>query len=71
MFWHRHETTHYLGDAHYIVVRPAALDRRWLVEESTGFEGSQIHASFADRAEADLIAEALAATRVLHVSGVA
>lgn len=61
--WHRKETTHYLGNGHYIVVRPAALDRRWVIDESTAFDGSRILESTATRAEADFIAVAYAAAR--------
>jgi hypothetical protein len=68
--WHPKETTHYLGGSRYIVARPA-WGRRWLVEESDGFAGSCQLALCDTRAEADHVAAAYAATRLLHVDGVA
>lgn len=64
------QTCRYLGGGVYIIVRPAWAGEGWLVEERTGF-GSHLHAKYASRAEADLIAEALAATRPLYLGEVA
>jgi hypothetical protein len=77
MVRHRKQTTHYLGNAHYIVVRPG-WHRCFLVEETTAFDGSRIlHGCTArtetgglgvclGRAEADRLAEMYAAARGLQ-----
>ena len=68
---HRKQTTYYLGGGHYIVVRPAALDRRWMVDERTAFGGYRILHSLPTRAEADFVAEMYVAARGLYMAGAA
>lgn len=61
--WHRKETTHYLGNGHYILVRPAWAGQGWLVEERTAWSGSRLLDRVGSRAEADLLADMYAAAR--------